>query len=391
MKKILIAILIIVLAAAAIYAGYLLRKRIGGETGEPSGGGLPGGGLSGGGAGSFPTSTASGPGGGGVAGGVEAPKLQFADEVAGFYLRGEDDFVYARPDGKIFSWQAGTATELSTSTFAGLTRADFSYDGKKVLAAYENRIAVFDLNTRGWRALPDGAFGAAWSPTSYEAAYLLTKTWGESLAVLDFSKNNTSPRELAVSSFKDSVIEWPSPGIIMIRERSSVAYRATLWRFDLKSKTLLLVREVLGLDSSWSYASNGLVFESNVSRRGGTVSLVSANGRKIKDLELITLPSAKCASIFWPAEHASSTNNPGWLCGIPLNGEDFAIAALPDAYFMKSLYAADDLYFVNATDGEITLLASVSSNWFDVTKPALWGNKIYFVSRFDNKLYSLEL
>jgi hypothetical protein len=58
---------------------------------------------------------------------------------------------------------------------------------------------------------------------------------------------------------------------------------------------------------------------------------------------------------------------------------------------MRRLYTEDDIYLINLTDGVMNLIWHDENKNFDMDNVKISGDKIFFINRFDNKLYSLNI
>ncbi len=71
---------------------------------------------------------------------------------------------------------------------------------------------------------------------------------------------------------------------------------------------------------------------------------------------------------------------------------------LPDDYWKKKIYTADSIYTIPLSSEDqrplgIALPLFISSDelTIDADQLEVVGNKLYFINRYDNKLYSLDI
>jgi hypothetical protein len=75
------------------------------------------------------------------------------------------------------------------------------------------------------------------------------------------------------------------------------------------------------------------------------------------------------------------------LCGVP----DNISSQLPDSYLKKAHFTVDTLYSFKLDGKEKRIWSSSSYGpGLDIIKPQKIGTALYFINRYDNKLYSLD-
>jgi len=173
-----------------------------------------------------------------------------------------------------------------------------------------------------------------------------------------------------------------------------------MWIFDSQKNTLTpIMYETAGVESTWGNAASGtlgLVFQST--GKNSSLKLVTPTGTTYHALTLLTLPS-KCAfSIATSTIPAATTSSKPTIssvsylyCGIPADSGAFSSAQLPDDYNMMSLFTSDTITRINvATGGEDVLWNDPTQN-IDATDLKFFNNTLFFVNRYDLKLYALTL
>jgi hypothetical protein len=273
---ILIAIAGLVLIGLAAY--YFLTNTFGvAVTPTPTpGGGLPnpGGSVA---PGTLPSPTSSAPaytGTGGQKFGVVAQ-----NQVAAFYVDGQNNITLVQPDGQVARVISGNATTLSSSAVANLMEASFSTNGAKIAATFGDRsnpqVSIFDVAGKSWQPLPAGIQSPAWAPTGTQIMYFRKNVDVNVLTTLDLAKPAAKPIEISKLHVEDRAVQWISPNQVLFLPKSSAWTEDAVWSFDVKNKTLTsLTGNHLGIDSLWSGSANrGLVFTAKQSAQGGKLTL----------------------------------------------------------------------------------------------------------------------
>jgi hypothetical protein len=418
MKRILYAFGIVALVAAVIAIGYFFRYRAettipGNDSNSTGAGGLPnrapqssGGGLLGGATGG----QTNGATGGTLLNGLTLG-LVSNREVQSFAVAEGGGVSLMEPDGKIVRVVSGKEEVISATPISSLITSAFSADGKKVFATFlagdMKQSNVFDLDTTSWSSLPEDARDLFWSSVGATLGFTRPTSNGTEILSRDMRVAKSSPQTLASLSVEDVTLSWPSPNTIIITPKSSARITASILSLNTKNKTFGFVTEdERGLMSIWNASSSrGLVFVAG--RRGGDLSVRTADGTVLNRFSLLTLPS-KCVfgteerlpgvSASSTAQTTSSTTTTTkktrvevLYCGIPRNTDILASAELPDSYLKHAIYAEDNIYKIDLSDGFVETLWSDESVAIDMDALKIAGDKLYFINRYDKKLYVLTL
>ncbi|MBI4085749.1 MAG: hypothetical protein HY433_00670 [Candidatus Liptonbacteria bacterium] len=319
----------------------------------------------------------------------------------------------------------------------------------------ENQTSIFDAVQKTWQPLPQNANGPVWSPDNYQVAYFSGASGadGSILSLLDAGgSTSTKPKVLLALHQEDMKLDWLSPSRILIADKTSVLSNSSVWSFDPVKKIISpVVQDQPGLETIWSSspAQFGLMFSANQNQEGGLLRLVDASGKGLKQLNFLTLPS-KC--VFYdklvsaptqPFDAAPSTSfdiaqdkslgtsqdkpasstakvstnalpsssstpadsgNPTsptksevlksrtmLICAVPRDQRALSVNALPDAYQEKALFTSDDFFEINVNDGNVKTLFSDPAKTLDVSNIKIFNQNIFFINRFDKKVYSLPL
>ena len=234
-----------------------------------------------------------------------------------------------------------------------------------------------------------GIISAAWSPDSKKIAYLkLNSATGENdLFALDVSKEKNSEVKIMSLALSDYELEWPSPDRIVLKPRPSALYAASLLAVNPAKKTAAsLSAPLTGLLAKWSAAlKQGLLFGGG--ERNNFLFLTDENGSPLVDLSrFITLPN-KCAF-----DDAAGII----FCAVPK--EVPADTVLPDDYFKRKLYTDDEVYSFTAVSDESGKRRLKTEKYYefdpltiDADNLTIKNGKLYFINRYDEKIYSLDL
>jgi hypothetical protein len=191
---------------------------------------------------------------------------------------------------------------------------------------------------------------------------------------------------------EDVTVQWPSKNNMIISDRPSAYTTGSIWLFNVSSKTLSpVVYENLGMESLWNASGSALLFSAGSNNAGGELTFKNASGTE-KTLSFATLPS-KC--VFGPSTAASGTANPSVLiyCAVPRDQNTFSIARLPDEYDQNVYFTDDDFYRMDAGTGSLNQIFSFGTAGLsiDATRVKAFNNILFFINRYDQKIYALAL
>ena len=415
MRRYLYLFAIVLVVVIVVLAGVLIARRAPGtEPVDTGGGAMTPGGLP-----VAPPSNANGDGlndadAGDTIQNYEGQKFSVVAEnkAMDFFANSESSVVFIQPDGLIMKAQGGQVSSLSSSIVANLITANFSYDGKKILAVFGDRrspeTSIFDVTSKTWRPLPANIQSPSWSPINYQIAYLGERNGSGMIFTLDTSKTNATPQELLKINIQDVRLRWIGQNQIILSDRGSAFARGSVWSLHIKNKTLTpLLIDNSGLDSIWE-SEYGLAFSANQNLRGGSLNLMDTAGNLLHEMSFLTLP-VKCVfdveTVITPIKTTASTStkktasqatsttaiNKTLYCAVPKNAESLQEAALPDSYFRKEFFTEDEFYGVNISDGKIEAVPKEKNLPIDAVNLKVFNKTLFFVNRIDNKLYSISL
>jgi len=293
----------------------------------------------------------------------------------------DSKIFYLSQDGKIFKLEGGKSEAVTSEPVKNLQAIKPSFDGKRVLIKSGDFVSpkfiIFNSEAKVFEVLPENITAAAFSPDAKKIAYL-EKISGN-LIIKDLI--GTKPKTVKVLSFnqKDFDLDWILAEKIVLTPKPSAFYLTSAWMIDTKNKTLSpLGTEVNGLMIKWSTnGKTGLQFSSQSEGRGSRLNLINEKGAVQANLDFITLPD-KCF-----------ISEPKIYCAVP--GSIPAKTVLPDDYLKKAVYFRDVFYQIDITQNSLSEILSGTEPTLDATNLRLVDNKLFFINRYDNKLYSLEL
>ena len=343
------------------------------------------------------------------------------DPTLDYFIDPQNIATIIEPNGTIETISNGQTTVISSTTISNIITASFSYDGKKIMvnsgAATNPKTSIFDVTTRSWLSLPQGMQNPVWSPSDYQIAYFNNIAPGtESIYTGTLSTTTIKTSLIQTLNMLDSTLQWPSKNAMIVADRPSAFTVGSALYLAVSTKTIIpLVVEYTGMESLWSNSApmTGLVFFGNNGNQGGSLSLINIAGVK-KALTFSTLPS-KCAfhqdlststqivsaptstksrSATGTATSTTVTTTMATLnlyCAIPRDQNTFGIARLPDEYDQKMFLTADDFYEIGAASGTINTVFADPNQTLDATDLKLSNNILFFVNRYDQKLYAIKL
>ena len=443
-RYIYIIIGIIVAAAIAILILFLIKQSTGSSSLNPfaaSTGSLPAAGTQGSnGSGtesgvstlglSSATSSPAGAGGQAV---VSKFGVLSQDPILDYFVDAQNNITAIEPSGAVVAISNGKSMTINSSTINSIISASFSYDGKKIVVSYGDptnpQAAIFDVATNAWIALPQGMLSPQWSPiNNYQIAYLAMPSAGKlALETIDAANLKAKPSALLTLNANDLTLQWPTKSEMILADKPTSQNAGSIWAFNSTAKTLTpLIYEVSGAEGIWSHNAAipyGLTFFNSVSGQGDTLQLQAFMGSlATQPLSFLTLPS-KCAFNTEQMAVATSTSAAGTAtsstasstatstakkevaasapaaptstpylalyCGIPRSSSGFSSAKLPDDYLTMALFTSDDIYKINTATGAEQVLWSDATQNMDTSDMKFANNALFFVNRYDSKLYGL--
>ncbi|MDR3582021.1 MAG: hypothetical protein P4L67_01975 [Candidatus Pacebacteria bacterium] len=336
--------------------------------------------------------------------------------VLDYFVDAQNTITAIKPDGTVISIAAGKTTTISsTTTINNIITASFSYDGKKVLVSSGDpanpQANIFTVATAAWVSAPQGMQSPKWSPSNYQIAYLAQSTSGMlSLATIDASNLKKASVPLFSLHATDLTLQWIGKTQFMLSDKPTMNAKESAWLYDSQKGTLTpMAYEAAGLESTWGATASGtlgLVFQST--GKSSSLKLTTITGTTYHALTFLTLPSkcvfatetavpATSSSTTQSSTKATSKTTPSPVvssyvyCGIPSDSSALSSVQLPDDYNMMAAFTSDLIARVNTQTGGEDILWNGSAQNIDSSDVKFFNNTLFFINRYDQKLYALTL
>ncbi len=300
-------------------------------------------------------------------------------------ITGDSIVFYLNQEGKIFQVKKDGEDEAITSEpIENLQSVKATSDGKYILIKFGDRnfaeFSVFNSESKIFQMLPENTTAAAFSLDGKQIAYL-DKT---GLFIKELA--GAKPKTLKILSFnqRDFDLDWILPEVVVLTSKPSAFAKSSLWSLNVKNKTFqpLSIIDFEGLMVNWSVDAgvknkSGLQFNSRLEGREGSLTLINEKGEKQASFNFLTLPN-KC---FF--------SSPQIYCAVP--SEIPAQTILPDDYLKKAFYSNDSIYQIDIDKNSFTEILGAGNPIIDAVKLRFSDGKLFFINRYDNKLYQLDL
>lgn len=345
-----------------------------------SGGGLPSGGN--GGITSAGTSSAA------TSSAVSAPTLAKISDHSVFYYWTDPqtgDVRYLGTDGEVWNAKNGGDVLESQQTVAALRSAEAYANGQEVLVSFGDPLsptwAIYNVPDETWHSLPQSIMNATWGANQNQLIALVKNTSSYSLSYVDLSNNPPSLKTIVSGfDFYNASFTFSAPDTLIITERPSAQYQASVWELNLKTLAMnMLLSPQYGLYAKPT-SDGSLIYVT----KGTSTSVINSSTIQPTTLPFPALPN-KCDE----SAEASSSN---LYCFSPENLSQNL--TMPDDYLMKAFYSIDILYqyqFGTGNTKTVILSGTPGIPMIDATDVSSAGNKVYFINRYDQSLYQLTL
>lgn len=299
-----------------------------------------------------------------------------------YWLTAEGDIYIVADDGQIYKLTAGGEENVSSQIIGGLHSVNAAVDGSAAIFAFgypfEKMFSIFNVRTKSWASLPPGTTAADWDPKSANRIAYLTGGSAGGLNIFNVGAKQSSA--VARLTQSDQIIDWVLPNIVYIADKPTEAFPGSAWSVDLSTKRVRpLIRQV-GLLLNWSTDGKlGLISDS-----AANLSLINEQAHAMAKINGQTIAD-KCAF--------SKTDI---YCAVPDIGSS---AIRLDDYLQKSIYTEDRFYKFSLEFGperlndfsEIIFGSVLAPIPLDAIRLTPAGNTLYFINRYDQRLYSLNL
>jgi len=422
MRKILRYLLIVVVIIGIIWVVIYFLTRTGSQAGQTGSLPLQSGSLPSANSGAFGNSTSgsltnngvvvNNSNGGSVGATVNFNIISTSENAIDYFIDAHNNATIIELGGEITTVSNNNTNTISSLGISNIISTGFSYDGAKLFVNFGDlnnpQTSVFDINTKSWTPLPAGMVSPRWSPMDYRIAYLKNNSDGtETLTTIDTSKIKNNSTVITTLHIQDVSLLWLLKNKFLFYDKPSTYTQGSIWSFDLQKKSLTPITiDQSGVEATWSNATTtmGVEFVSSVSEYGGQLELIDGSGNKIEQFKSLTLPQ-KCLFNPYTAPGAPTTTiqnatttssiiNSSYLalyCGIPRDQNALSSNKLPDSYNQMALFTSDNIYRINTSNGNVDVLFNDQSQNMDVSNLKIFNNSLFFINRYDQKLYSLGL
>lgn len=286
-------------------------------------------------------------------------------------------------DGQIFKTlgEGQPTEEVNKQTLPNLNSAVASGDGTKLVATFNYPlspvIAIYDTGTNTWERLPENTLAAAFDPSSARITYLRTTDAGGELNILDLtSKKATKIMNLAAV---DGNLTWANKDEIILSQKPTQELTLESWVINITKKTVSsITSSSQNIMSLYGDAIYGLkLAQASQKKKDLKLFLTTPKGIELAALPFITLPS-KCV-----------LTEKYLYCAVP---SEYPIGiSLPDDYLKHKFYSLDSIVKVDLDTLYPTTLLDTTGAKIDAEQLTVSGDKLLFVNRYDEKIYSLSI
>ncbi len=300
---------------------------------------------------------------------------------------GQTDVFYLTEKGEIFKViESGDDEMISSQALDNIQSVQSSRDGKWAAIKYGDlispRIQLFNSEKELWQLMADNIGALAFSPDSQKIAYLEKVSGKQALSNLT-TKTLTGAKPIITKIIslnqKNFDIKWLTADKILLVSKPSSQYEGEIWAVDIKKKTISFLANGNGLavnfadDASW-----GLKFSVD-SARTPHLQLIDKDGNSKANLDFSTLPE-KCLptlSLIY--------------CAVPQSYSSNKKSNLPDDYLKKGVYSRDYIYRIDVNQNTEDIIYSQNEPAIDAFGFSRRDNRLFFINRYDDKLYQIEL
>ncbi len=300
---------------------------------------------------------------------------------------------YSKNSGQVFQidLDGNNKKILSDKNIAGIKNVYWSPDKNKSLTESQDysgkvRFYEYDFLTKSGKALNENIVKAAWQNNSkiiYTYFDPQKKTSNLSFSNLD----GTDWKKLTDLSYAGQKISLvPQSGLLSFWNNPDANYETNLFTISpIQGDKTLVFKGKFGADYLWSQQGTKLLVGHNDAKGGSVMDLgvINSRGEEYKRLDLPTFAS-KCV---W------AKDNVHIFCALPGGMPDNII--LPNDYINQKFFTTDTFWKINTETGKKSRIVELSdmkenldAQYFLLNNDE---NKLFFVNRYDGKIYRINL
>jgi len=306
-------------------------------------------------------------------------------------IEGQKVKYYLKSNGNVFesNFDGSDKIRISSNVLQNLLKVLWSQNKDKVIAIFEENGLIkkyfYDYNTGNSVLLDHDISYLSWSPEQDKIAYQYYNPQTEDNNISIANSDGSEWNNIFQTRMQNLIVEWPNSSQISIRTRPSGLAQSVVYTIEIDSNNLQKIIENYGLTALWSPTGDKLLFsETNSQGKNLKLKIADLSNQAIKELNFVTLPE-KCV---W------SQDNRTLFCAVPKEISDSVV--LPDDYYKKSIYFADEFWQISLETEEavkIYILTDKDKITYDAIELLLSPSEDYllFINRKNEFLYSLEL
>lgn len=289
---------------------------------------------------------------------------------------------YTTQSGQIFKIQDGEDELVSSQTINNLQQIKSSNNGERVLIksgdADSPQFNIFNATNKIWELLPSGITAADFSPDNKQIAYLKINNDKSDLTTKILTGTKTS--KIISFSQNDFDLKWVANEKILLLPKPSFQIDAEILEINIKNKTIKKITSGRGLMTNWSANGDlGLKFSVD-QQRISYLKLINNDGTDRASFDFSTLPD-KCAF-----------DSPTKIyCAVPQIDNSIQKPVFPDDYLKRAVYFDDFIYKMDIGQNTFETIYADPETILDAFHLSISDNNLFFVNRYDNNLYRLEL
>ncbi len=292
---------------------------------------------------------------------------------------------YISNNGNIFKINGDREEIISNDLIENLQLIKVSPDNKMVLIKSGRQgtfhINIFNSEKNIWQPALLGISVADFSPDGKKIAYLTNSDLKQAdLMIKDLVNAKQKPEKIISINQQDFDLKWIENNAILLVPKPSFDFSSEIWKINIKTKTLLKLMSDKGMMVGWSkFGDLGLKF-SAAANNSYNFSLIDNSGVDKAAFKFLTFPD-KCL-ISGPSQI---------YCAVPRNQDVFSRLVFPDDYLKRGVYFQDGIYQIDLAQNKFQTLFQEESPLIDAVNLKISGNRLLFINRYDNRLYSLAI